>query len=231
LEQHYTLARTERLAAIGEVAAELAHEIRNPLAGIQMAFANFRREIQEPEQVERLNMINAELKRLGLLLNDMLDQSRHTPEVAVDFDVVSLIQDLATLTRYQLAENILLKIEADQSLRLHLPESMLRQALLNLLLNAAGALEVQGGEIRISVQSNENGLLIQVIDNGSGFPEEMLAYGIRPFRSSHQRGTGLGLAMVQRFVKNIGGSISLSNQQPQGACVTMSLPKACQLTL
>ncbi|MEY4767445.1 MAG: hypothetical protein RL637_84, partial [Pseudomonadota bacterium] len=74
----------------------------------------------------------------------------------------------------------------------------------------------------------EQGVSIQVIDNGNGFPQELLDYGIRPFRTSHQRGTGLGLAMVQRFVKNIGGQIQLSNQIPQGACVTILLPKACE---
>jgi signal transduction histidine kinase len=228
LEQQHTLARTERLAAIGEVAAELAHEIRNPLAGIQMAFSNFRREINDPEQLDRLNMINAELKRLTLLLNNMLDQSRHTPELAVDFELIHLIQDLISLTRYQLAENISLSIETHQPIQLHLPESMLRQVLLNLILNAAQALEGQSGIIDLKVAETEQGVSIQVIDNGNGFPQELLDYGIRPFRTSHQRGTGLGLAMVQRFVKNIGGQIQLSNQIPQGACVTILLPKACE---
>jgi len=70
-------------------------------------------------------------------------------------------------------------------------------------------------------------LIVNVSDDGSGFPHEMLEYGIRPFRSSRQRGTGIGLAMVQRFVKSIGGSLKLSNQTPHGATVSLIFPPEC----
>ncbi|HEY8219173.1 MAG TPA: ATP-binding protein [Methylobacter sp.] len=227
LEQQYSLARADRLAAIGEVAAELAHEIRNPLAGIQMAFNNLRREIDDVEQLERLDLINAELKRMARLLNDMLDQSRHSPEVASTFDVRTLIRDLVALTRYQIAESIRLEIDAPTPLPVHLPESELRQALLNLILNAADALEGNPGTICIKARTDTQGLRIDVQDDGIGFSQDMLEHGIRPFRTSRQRGTGLGLAMVQRFVKDVGGTISLANQPPHGACVSILLPNDC----
>ncbi|MEI6269058.1 MAG: ATP-binding protein, partial [Methylococcaceae bacterium] len=207
LEQQYSLARAERLAAIGEVAAELAHEIRNPLAGIQMAFNNLRREIDDQNQCERMDLISSELKRLARLLNDMLDQSRHSPETATDFDMSTLICDLLTLTRYQITESIELNCDTPNTLPVHLPESGIRQALLNLILNAADALEGKAGLIRIKARSEANGLRIDVFDNGPGFSQDLLNYGIRPFRTSRQGGTGLGLAMVQRFVKDVGGTI------------------------
>jgi signal transduction histidine kinase len=227
LEQQYSLARADRLAAIGEVAAELAHEIRNPLAGIQMAILNLRREIEHPDQLERLDLINAELKRMARLLNDMLNQSRHSPEVATAFDVRTLIRDLLALTRYQIAETISLAIDAPFPLPAHLPESGLRQALLNLILNAAEALEGAFGTIRIKAYTDKQGLHIDVQDDGIGFSRDMLEHGIRPFRTSRQRGTGLGLAMVQRFVKDVGGTISLTNQPTHGACVSLLLPNDC----
>ena len=229
LEQQYSLARAERLAAIGEVAAELAHEIRNPLAGIQMAFNNLRREINDQNQCERMDLISNELKRLARLLNDMLNQSRHTPEVSTDFDMALLIRDLLALTRYQIAEAITLTSDTPDALPVHLPESGIRQALLNLILNAADALDNGSGLglICIKVRTVAQGLRIDVADNGPGFSHDMLSYGIRPFRTSRVRGTGLGLAMVQRFVKDSGGTIKLSNQQPHGACVTVLLPKEC----
>jgi len=229
LEQQTSLARAERLAAVGEVAAELAHEIRNPLAGIQMAFNNLRREIDDQFQCERMELISSELKRLALLLNDMLNQSKHTPEDAMDFDISILIQDLVKLTRYQAPEAIQLETDTPASLPVHLPESGLRQALLNLILNAVDALEGEAGHIVIKAHADKTGLFIDVMDNGRGFSQDMLDYGIRPFRTSRTRGTGLGLAMVQRFVKNMGGTIKLSNQQPHGAGVTISLPPDCLL--
>ena len=227
LEQQYSLARADRLAAIGEVAAELAHEIRNPLAGVQMAFNNLRREINDLDQLERLDLINAELKRMARLLNDMLDQSRHSPEVATAFDVRTLIRDLVVLTRYQIAECIRLDIDAPCPLPVHLPESGIRQALLNLILNAADALEGNPGTICIKAYIDNRGFHIDVQDDGIGFSKDMLEHGIRPFRTSRQRGTGLGLAMVQRFVKDVGGTISLTNQSTHGACVSLLLPKDC----
>lgn len=227
LEQQYSLARAERLAAIGEVAAELAHEIRNPLAGIQMAFNNLRREIDDRQQCERMDLIGTELKRMARLLNDMLDQSRHSPEVPNDFDVTVLIRDLVALTRYQVAETIKLDIDAPTSLMVHLPECGIRQALLNLILNAADALEGNAGSICIKARADNQGLRVDVLDDGPGFSQDILQHGIRPFRTSRKRGNGLGLAMVQRFVKEMGGTINLSNQQIHGACVSLLLPNAC----
>lgn len=227
LEQQYSLARAERLAAIGEVAAELAHEIRNPLAGIQMAFNNFRHEIDDPQQMERMALISSELKRLAKLLNNMLDQSRHSPEPIKQFDVSVLIKELVTLTRYQIPENIQIHIDTPTAIVINLPESGLRQALLNLLLNAADAFEGQAGEVYIQAMVDESGVILKVLDNGPGFSQDMLNNGIRPFRSSRARGTGLGLSMVLRFVKEIGGALTLSNQDPQGACVRIALPKNC----
>ncbi len=227
LEQQASLARAERLAAIGEVAAELAHEIRNPLAGIVMAFNNLRREIDDKFQCERMELISSELKRLASLLNDMLSQSKHTPEVASDFDITILIKDLVKLTRYQIAENIQLEVDTPATLLVHLPESGIRQALLNLILNAVNALESNDGLIIIKVHVDKQGLFIDVLDNGRGFSQDMIDYGIRPFRTSHTHGTGLGWALVQCFVKNMDGTIKLSNQQPQGACVSILLPPNC----
>ena len=227
LEQQYSLARADRLAAIGELAAELAHEIRNPLAGIQMAFSNFRRETDDIEQFERLDLIDAELKRMARLLNDMLSQSRHSPEMPTAFDMAVLIRELVALTRYQIAESIHLEIDAPSLLPVHLPEGGLRQALLNLILNAADALEENPGLIRIKARKDNQGLQIDVLDSGAGFSQDMLDHGIRPFRTSRKRGTGLGLAMVQRFVKDVDGVIKLTNWQPHGACVSLLLPKEC----
>ena len=225
LEQQHSLARAERLAAVGEVAAELAHEIRNPLAGIDMAFSNLRKEITEPQLAERMMSIASELKRLAKLLNDILRQSNHTPESANNFDAIEMIRDLVALVRYQIPEGICMTIEAPSHLPVRLPESGLRQVLLNLVLNAAQVSVNKAGTIILRVVELADEIRISVIDDGPGFSNELLEYGIRPFRTTRSDGTGLGLAMVQRYVKHVGGQVKLSNHSPHGACVTVSLAK------
>jgi two-component system, NtrC family, sensor kinase len=88
-------------------------------------------------------------------------------------------------------------------------------------------LEGKGGTVRVKAFKDQYGLQIIVADDGTGFSQEILENGIRPFRTSRSRGTGLGLSMVLRFVKDAGGSMKLTNHQPHGACVAILLPITC----
>jgi two-component system NtrC family sensor kinase len=223
LEQQRTLARAERLAATGELAASVAHELRNPLAGIQMTLSNLRADLQEPELVERVDLLIKEVERLTRLLNELLDKARHAPEAPRTVQLASLVEDMLTLTRCQLAPNVRLESHIPHDLTCRLPQDRLRQALLNLLLNAANAL-TDGGTVTVTAAREDSRVRITVSDDGPGFPQELLQNGIRPFFSTREGGTGLGLPMVRRFARDIGGEITLSNRQPHGACVTLLLP-------
>lgn len=224
LEQQRSLARSEKLAAVGELAASLAHELRNPLAGIQMSCANLRSEIQDADQAERLDLIGAELKRMTRLLNELLAQGRQTPTPPSHFLLAPLVRELLALTRYQIPPNITLCHDIPDDLACWMPECNLRQALLNLVLNAAQALDDTAGTIRLTARLDDGALCIDVCDDGPGFSGEMLTTGIRPFGTGRASGTGLGLAMVQRFARELGGHTRLSNHSPHGACVTLTLP-------
>jgi two-component system NtrC family sensor kinase len=224
LEQQRSLANAEKLAAVGELAASLAHELRNPLAGIQMSCANLRKEIENPDQCERLDLIGAELKRMARLLNELLDQGKPTPSYPSHFNLASLVKELVALTRYQIPPHIELTYAIPDELDCYLPDGGLRQALLNLILNATQALENNPGVVRVKACINNGYLRIEVTDDGTGFSEDMLKHGIRAFSTSRIRGTGLGLAMVQRFARDLGGRIELSNLMPHGACVRLLLP-------
>jgi len=224
LEQQRSLARAEKLAVVGELAASLAHELRNPLAGIQMSCANLRNEIGDADQGERLALIGAELKRMARLLNELLDQVKQTPSTSVYFNLAMLVKELLALTRYQIPPHIELAYDIPDGLECFLPNGGLRQALLNLILNAAQALEKQAGGVRVTARPKGDNICIEVSDDGPGFSREMLSHGIRAFSTSRIRGTGLGLAMVQRFVRDLGGRIELSNLNPHGACVRLILP-------
>ncbi len=224
LAQQRELANAERLAAVGELAARLAHELRNPLAGMRMAIGNLHDETQHAEQRQRLEMVASELDRITTLLNGLLDQARHEPEASVPVAMASLVNDLLTLARYQMPANLQIQAEVPEGLACLLPEGGLRQALLNLIINAQQALGADGGHIRVRVGYHPGSASLVVEDNGPGFSPAWLANGIRQFRSSRHEGTGLGLAMVRRFAEGLNGELRLENLTPHGARVTLQLP-------
>jgi signal transduction histidine kinase len=121
-----------------------------------------------------------------------------------------------------------LNLDIPPTLECHLPCDGLRQALLNLVLNAAQALDQTPGVVNVRARQHAGQVEIEVNDDGPGFNDDMLQHGIRAFSTSRIRGTGLGLAMAQRFARDLGGRIELSNRQPHGACVRLILPCKAQ---
>ena len=224
LEQSHTLARSERLAAVGELAASAAHELRNPLAGIQAALENMCDECEDQEIAQRLPLVSAEIKRLTHRLNDLLAYSKQHPETAKVVDISKLVGELMTLLKYQVNENIKLIYSIPPNLQSLLPETEFRQALLNLLLNSVQELGKQGGTIHLCINKQGDSLQVEVYDSGHGYPEALLAQGVRPFASYREHGTGLGLSMVLRFARSLGGQLSLKNDSQGHACATLTLP-------
>lgn len=223
LAQSRELSRAERLAAVGAVSAGLAHELRNPLAGIQLACAKLQKKLGESAESQRISSVILELDRVNHLLNAQLDRARHAPEAASDIDLHELVAELLGLLRYQIPSGFDLHSQIAVDTRCHLPAAGLRQALLNLLLNAV---HIQGeqGEACVSAELSEHRVVIHVDDHGPGFSQEQLRAGVRPFATGRDGGTGLGLAMVRRFVRELDGDLELLNRQSQGARVTLSLP-------
>lgn len=225
LEQHRSLASAERLAAVGEVAARIAHELRNPLAGMQLALSNIRAECNDRSDiVERLDLVVDELRRVTGLLNGLLDQARITPEPAVDLPLAKTVDDLLAIVRYQIPKDIQLRTEIPEELVCHLPKDCVRQALLNLILNSAGAIGARSGEIVVAAAAVGDKLKLTVSDDGPGFPADWLTEGVSPFRTGRAGGIGLGLSIVMRLVRNLEGRIELRNRKPHGACVRLILP-------
>ncbi len=224
LQQQFRLSQAERLGAIGELAAGLAHELRNPMTSVQMALANLRQETRETETAERIDMIIDEVKRVTGLLNQHLEQARHRPETPVRVDVCADIKTLIALASYQLREDISIRFEGEENLTCLLPRSRLRQILLNLILNAGQALNGTAGDILVQTRHREQTLELTVKDTGPGFPQAQLDTWVQPFRSTRPGGTGIGLVMVKRFVDDLGGKLQLTNRPEGGACVTLLLP-------
>lgn len=223
LAHNRSLAEADRLATLGEMAASLAHELRNPLAGMQIALANLRHDLSDEDARQRLDLVAGELKRVTDLLNSLLNQTRHQPEAAKDANLLRVVEELAALARFQIEPHTRLVVDIPPGLHCTLPENRLRQALLNLVLNATQAMPA-GGEVRIAAGQRDGQLTLTVSDSGPGFPAEILSQGLRPFATGRAGGTGLGLASVRRLALDLGGVLKLDNPGSGGGRVTLLLP-------
>jgi C4-dicarboxylate-specific signal transduction histidine kinase len=224
LEQHQSLARAERLAAVGETAAGVAHELHNPLAGVTLGLENLMREQGESEIAGRVQPMVEELERMGRILKDYLAAARTQPEAAVEIELAALVTDLFGLLELQIPSGIKLKNAVPNHLTCVLPRDRVRQVLLNLVLNASQAMDSGSGTVTVSA-SRENGeLTIAVFDTGPGFSESILAEGVRPFSSGRERGTGLGLVLVRRTAADLGGRMEIGNVEDGGGQVSLNLP-------
>ena len=224
LEQSQQLAKAERLAALAELAASTAHELRNPLASIQLALENMLQECMDVELTDRMQMVYREVKRLTRNLNDLLASAHSSTESSQKIDVRQLLEELLMLLKFQARENIKFSCDVAPKLSIFLAENEFRQMLLNLLLNSIQAIGVDSGEVKVAAYQQDNKLVMTITDSGPGFSEDIIKHGIRPFVSLKDGGTGLGLAMVQRFVKDHHGHLQLQNSANGHACVTFSLP-------
>lgn len=224
LEQHIELSRAQQQAAAGELSASIAHEIRNPLAGMTMALASLRDDLSDPELVERIELVINELDRVKRLLNNFLADAKVRPEKISIVKLRACIESLVQLAHYQIPEAIAIRVDIPDHIDARLPESGLRQAVLNLLLNAAHAIGARPGEIVVGARCDESALSIFVHDSGAGFSEDLLRNGIRPYNSQRGDGTGLGLATVRRFAQSQDGTVKLANGENGGGIVTIIFP-------
>jgi C4-dicarboxylate-specific signal transduction histidine kinase len=223
IRQQLELAEADRLAAVGEISARVAHELKNPLAGIQMALSNLKDDIDVPDQLNRLQLVADEVARMARLLDQLLVHPHRSPEPCQDTEICTLVADLLALLRYQISGRILLKNGVDPAARWRLQRDVLRQVLLNLVLNAAQAIGESAGAIEVTAAREGRALRLSIMDDGPGFPPDVLADGIRPFQTSRSGGMGLGLSTVERMVRAMGGRIELSNREPRGAIASVLL--------
>ncbi|OAI09619.1 two-component sensor histidine kinase [Methylomonas methanica] len=224
LEQSQRLAKAERLAALTEMAASTAHELRNPLAIIQVALENMLSETSDPDLRQRIGLLHSEVQRLTSHLNDLLSSARHSNKISQPTDVNLVVNDLITLFKYQATDNICFAVHGKANLPMMLPEIEFRQALLNLLQNAVQAIGARTGKVEVDIAQSNRQLLISVTDSGDGFSAALLQQGIRPFVSLKEKGSGLGLVMVQRFAKDLSGQLKLDNTAAGNGVVTLILP-------
>lgn len=224
------LSRAERLATLGQVAAGIAHEIRNPLVGIGSTAALLRDEI-DPSDEKRadLDIILNETRRLDRIVNQIIDYARPRDLLPASWPLTDAMDEVLKLfdARIQ-AQRIVVTKPEPPSVTVYADRDQIKQVLLNLCHNALDAMP-GGGELRISgtteKRDDKPGILIEITDTGSGIPPQDLIQVFQPFfTSGKQHGTGLGLAICRNIVEAHAGEIALTSQLGCGTTARLWLP-------
>jgi two-component system sensor histidine kinase PilS (NtrC family) len=216
----------ERMAAIGEMAARMAHEIKNPLASISGS-AQMLMSIEGVNSTARrlLTIVVDESKRLSSILDNFLDYARPSRGTQRECDLSALLRDCVDLLRRsaELRDDHRLILDVPQSTTILGEEHLLRQVFWNLSRNALQAMP-QGGRLSIRAERSADAVILRWIDNGVGMPEEVRKRAFEPFITTHPGGTGLGLAVVYSAVHQHAGTIDIESSEGRGTTVTVVLP-------
>lgn len=218
-EKNRLLERKNRLAALGEMAAGLAHEIRNPLGGIQLYASLLAGDVKDrPDSLKVVHKITAGVKRLEGLVGQVLQFSREMTATLDDADLAELVAQSVDLASRTLEERgVRCVVDGPSTLPVRADGLLLSQAVLNLVLNAAEAMEPGGV---VTVQYGGAGgvrFALSVRDTGPGIPPELIDKVFNPFFTTKDTGTGLGLAIVHRIVEAHNGTITAANNPDGGA--------------
>ena len=220
------LGQADRLATAGEIATSIAHEIKNPVAGVLGALQIISAETSEDDARKEivLEMI-VQLERINQTINNLLSYARPGPPVFEATNLNEVVKRTLSFLQPQINTG---GINSSITLEDNLPEivadqKMLQQVFLNILLNAVQAMQ-SGGTLSIST-SKENGTLkVQITDIGKGISPEIQREIFKPFFTTKHKGTGLGLAICKRIVEQHNGTISVKSEMGKGTTFTISLP-------
>ena len=222
------LAHADQLAGLGQLAAGLAHEIKNPLAGIQGALEVLRDESRDSDTQHLFAEMLDELKRVHIILHRLLESGRPAPLRLVRTDLGKLLSETAELLRPSLRrQRVTLACEVAAGLpEVEVDPAKIRQVLVNLIQNAAEAMHERGGNIQVRASGfpEQSAVVLTVEDDGPGIADETLARLFEPFFTTKFAGTGLGLAISKGLVEQHGGEIEVTSELGRGTSFVVVLP-------
>jgi signal transduction histidine kinase len=225
-ESFEQIKRADRLSAVGQLSAGLAHEIRNPLASIEGA-AEIVDERSSAEEIREFRgIILKECRRLNRLLTSLLDFARpRTPELR-EVDVGKVFDSVIELWSATAGKSgVAVRKEIQPGLpRIECDPEQLTQVVLNLVINATQAMP-EGGEVVMSARQHDARIRIDVRDQGGGIPEENLERIFNPFFTTKDEGTGLGLSVVHQIVTQHGGRVIVERNQNRGMTFSLEFPR------
>jgi len=222
------IARNQRLASVGRLAAGVAHEVRNPLSSIKGFATYFKERYREvAEDLHIADLMIGEVERVDRVIGQLLDFARPVRIQPAMVGISELLADSLKLIESRAAQDgIEIQLRVDERIEAAvLDEDRVRQVLLNLYLNAFDAM-VPGGKLTVSAESaQEGGVEFRVADTGAGIAEADLAHVFDPYFTTKSSGTGLGLAIVHNIMEAHGGEIRIESRPGRGTVVILAFPE------
>ncbi len=220
------LSRQENLARIGEMGAMLAHEIRNPLAGIKGFAQLIERKPEDARTKDSAQRIITETLRLEELTTDLLAYARSDEFSVTTVQVANFIEETVDMVRHEAEQSqVVITTECSQELDIRGNRDRLSQVLLNIIRNGLQAMP-GGGNLAVTVKPSDTYVSIMVTDSGHGIKPDDMQKIFEPFFTTKARGTGLGLALCRKIIVEHNGTINIESS-PTGTKVTIILPVAC----
>ncbi len=223
---HEVLLRKEKLAALGELAGSVSHELRNPLGVIKNAtyFLNMRMNTFKDEAIkENLKILTREINTANKIISDLLDFTREKTPVHLDVNLNKLVEEM--LSKSSIPDNIKVIVElTDQIIPISIDPTQIAQVFLNLIENGLHSME-EGGTLKISTRVTDNTMDVIFADEGYGIPEDNLDKIFNPLFTTKAKGIGLGLAISKSLAEANGGSILVESDEKKGSTFTVSFAK------
>lgn len=220
------LRTTEKMALLGQLAAGLAHELRNPLSAISGAVEILGGDVKPTEENLRLvRMASQEVDRLNLLVEDFLILTMPIQKLVSSVDLGTIVSGtVESFTKTTRRKNIQILNEVPNGIYVQADSYRLKQAIWNLLVNSVDAMPI-GGLILIKSRFESDNVVVEISDEGKGIDEDFISRIFDPFFTTKEVGTGLGLAIVQKVIEGYNGKINVVSSEGKGATFVITLPR------
>jgi signal transduction histidine kinase len=221
-----SLLRSERLSALGYMAAGMAHEIKNALVPLRTLTEMLQVSGGDQSFIKKFNeLVPKEIERINRLSTDLLHYSRPIEPTFEYLDINEVLEESAKFLDIQARKkNVQMRRQLGKVSEVKADRQKLIEAFTNIILNAIEAMTI-GGQIVLSTYEKEDSVVVEIADNGPGMPEENLKKIFVPFFTTKKEGTGMGLAIVSRIIQDHGGSIDIMSKHSKGTTFFLSFPK------
>jgi two-component system sensor histidine kinase HydH len=228
LEKKYY--ESQKLAAIGQLSAGIAHEVRNPLSSIKMSLQILEKRMQpEGNDLKRFKIAQREVEHLEKLVSDVLIYAKPSNPNKEPADLKLIIERALEMVEKSLTDKDIdvQKVLPEEMEVVFIDPTMVKQALINIFQNAVDAMEPKG-KLAISLKDNDDSFILDIADSGCGIDEEDLPHLFNPFFTKKNYGTGLGLTQVKKIIDQHDGEIEIKSKKGEGTRFIITLPKGSE---